>query len=603
MQVVRAVLVEEVLMYGKSTSILGHRHQGFFYALFFVILYLIWCPFSSASVGNVHHSAHASEPAGESSHSPENPVEGLLRSLVHPVDAPSFTIETGEVYHLKSVPRYKSPLGKRVLVLDIDSRPMTNAGGGVFHKAALKWQGLDPMAAGILSHHLYAKIHGYDYQFIRAPKYADRGETWPKVPMLKKALESHEIVVFLDQDAMFHYPTLPLEWLLNYWNHTAETRLMLAIDPDREHNGDRDGDLYPGCGRYAYVMPREQASLVGFLKKSDFSDPEDISGSPCAEANGSPVMSESQGCEGVFLRHFWMDAKKYPTVELGEGLLRYIIPAMRTMLDLPSAYSDLEKYTDDLCAFIKTPLVRQITGGIHVNDALIHNAWESLPTEWTEWWARWPDHRLAQQDLIDKIDEDAGINPADELLRARPESLGKWLSQLKALALARTQRPGPTVVFPEVLETRMKTKKIAEVARATHLIYEMCESRGINRVVDMGSGQGYLSISLAYLFPKLQVLAIDGSESQVAGSQAFADALGIPQSRLKHMVHWIDGSSTLADKVQDWAAGEKCILVGLHACGNLSEHMIRYFATIPGMDALAVTGFPSAPPCETEMSH
>lgn len=264
------------------------------------------------------------------------------------------------------------------------------------------------------------------------------------------------------------------------------------------------------------------------------------------------------------------------------------------MLDLPSAYSDLDKYTEDICSFIDTPLVRQITGGVHVNDALIYDAWDSLPAEWTQWWSRWSDHRLAQQDLIDSIAEDDGDNGTgsgdEEILRDRPESLRKWLAQLKALALTRTQRPGPAVELPEVLETRMKTKKIAEVARATKLIRDVCEARGIRRIVDMGSGQGYLSISLAYVFPELQVLAIDGSESQVAGSQAFADTLGIPQTRLQHMVHWIDGSSALADKVNTWAAGEQCILVGLHACGNLSEHMIRYFATMPCMDALAVVG-------------
>ncbi|OAR00372.1 hypothetical protein LLEC1_05374 [Akanthomyces lecanii] len=266
------------------------------------------------------------------------------------------------------------------------------------------------------------------------------------------------------------------------------------------------------------------------------------------------------------------------------------------MLQLPSTYSDLEKYTEDLCSLIDTPLVRQITGGIHVNDALIHNAWDGLPAEWTEWWSRWPDHRLAQQDLIDRIDEDGlgddvGSDAAvGEILRTRPKSLRSWLAQLKALALTRTQRPGPTVTLPEILETRMKTKKIAEVARATRLIRDVCESRRIRRVVDMGSGQGYLSISLAHLFPDLQVLAIDGSASQITGSQSFADSLGIPHSRLTHMVHWIDGSSALADKVADWAAGDGCILVGLHACGNLSEHMIRYFATMPSLDALAVVG-------------
>ncbi|ATY65718.1 RNA small subunit methyltransferase [Cordyceps militaris] len=265
------------------------------------------------------------------------------------------------------------------------------------------------------------------------------------------------------------------------------------------------------------------------------------------------------------------------------------------MLDLPGVYDDLKTYTDHLCNFINTPLVRQITGGIHVNDALIYDAWGGLPLEWTEWWSRWPDHRLAQQDLIDGIDEDDmrtyGCDSTEaEILSARPTSLGSWLAQLKGLALTRTQRPGQSIALPEVLEARMKTKKMAEVARATRLIRDICESRGITRVVDMGSGQGYLSITLAYLFPDLQVLAIDGSETQVTGSQAFADTLGISHDRLTHMVHWIDGSSTLADKVRDWSAGEKCILVGLHACGNLSEHMIRYFATGHCMDALAVVG-------------
>ncbi|OAA53548.1 RNA small subunit methyltransferase [Cordyceps fumosorosea ARSEF 2679] len=265
------------------------------------------------------------------------------------------------------------------------------------------------------------------------------------------------------------------------------------------------------------------------------------------------------------------------------------------MPDLPSAYNDLEKYTEDLCSFIDTTLVRQITGGIHVNDALIYNAWDRLPTEWTEWWSRWPDHRLAQQNLIDSIGEDDTSHAhenayTDGGIIGRPESLGNWLARLKALALTRTQRPGQSVILPEVLQTRMKTKKVTEVSRATKLIHDLCEARGIRHVVDMGSGQGYLSISLAYLFPELQVLAIDGSESQVAGSQAFTDSLGISNRRLTHMVHWIDGSSALADKVQAWSAGERCILVGLHACGNLSEHMIRYFAEISCIDALAVVG-------------
>lgn len=265
------------------------------------------------------------------------------------------------------------------------------------------------------------------------------------------------------------------------------------------------------------------------------------------------------------------------------------------MPTLPSSYSDLQTYTDHLCDFITSPLVRQITGGIHVNDALIYNAWENLPQEWTDWWSIWPDHRLAQQDLIRSIDEEvepeSGAPEKQPLpTQSRPKSLDDWLRTMKSLALPRSQHPGPTISLPEALTARMKPKKIAEISRAVAYVQGICQSKGIDRVIDMGSGQGYLSISLAYLFPHLRILSIDGSESQLAGSQSFATSLGIEESRLKHVHHWIDGSSSLAAEIQDWADGEKCMLVGLHACGSLSEHMLRYFTTVPCIEALAVVG-------------
>lgn len=265
------------------------------------------------------------------------------------------------------------------------------------------------------------------------------------------------------------------------------------------------------------------------------------------------------------------------------------------MISLPPSYDCIETYTSDLCDFISSPLIRQITGGIHVNDSLIQDAWGSLPKEWTAWWSSWPDHRLAQQNLIDSIDEEAGAQmemneQLTKLVENRPESLTEWLRSIKSLALPRKQRPGESVTLPESLTARMTPKKIAEVSRAAAYIHQVCQSKGINRVIDMGSGQGHLSIRLAYLFPDLKVLSIDGSKSQVAGSKATAAALNIPDNRLEHMEHWIDGSPALADCIEKWAEGESCILVGLHACGSLSEHMLRYFTTIPCIKALGVVG-------------
>ncbi|KAF6822647.1 hypothetical protein CPLU01_11891 [Colletotrichum plurivorum] len=266
------------------------------------------------------------------------------------------------------------------------------------------------------------------------------------------------------------------------------------------------------------------------------------------------------------------------------------------MISLPESYTHIEEYGNDLLDFVETPLVRQISGGIHVNDALIYNAWEALPSEWTDWWSSLPDHRLAQQDLIDSIEESAAAEAriddtsATERLRGRPESLSRWLNKLQALSLPRVQRTTQIINLPEVLTSRMKTKKIAEVSTAVAYIRSVCKTNNITHIVDMGSGQGYLSVALAYLFPELRILAIDGSESQIAASKACAASLEVPESRIQHLVRYIDGTPPLAKEIAVWAVGERCMLVGLHACGNLSEHMLRYFTTTPFITCLGAVG-------------
>ncbi|KAI8235445.1 Protein RRNAD1 [Colletotrichum sp. SAR 10_96] len=265
------------------------------------------------------------------------------------------------------------------------------------------------------------------------------------------------------------------------------------------------------------------------------------------------------------------------------------------MIDLPGDYLNADEYAENLMEFINTPLVQQITGGIHVNDALIYNAWEALPPEWTSWWSSLPDHRLAQQDLIDSIDESTDTTTTkvnDRKLKpipGRPDSLKTWLEIIRSLSLPRTQRAVPRISLPEVLTARMKTKKIDEVSIATAYIQGVCQANNITRIIDMGSGQGYLSVSLAYLYPNLHVLAIDGSESQIAASTSCAASLGI-EDRIQHLLRYIDGTGPLADEIAAWAGGEKCMLVGLHACGNLSEHMLRYFTTIPFIEVLGAVG-------------
>jgi len=91
-------------------------------------------------------------------------------------------------------------------------------------------------------------IHGYDYKFIRAPDYPDRWGTWVKVPMMKQALRHTTSSFSWTRTSCSITHIFPLEWLLNYWNITAETLVAMAIDPDEPQNYDSRGNRLVNTG-------------------------------------------------------------------------------------------------------------------------------------------------------------------------------------------------------------------------------------------------------------------------------------------------------------------------------------------------------------------
>lgn len=121
-------------------------------------------------------------------------------------------------------------------------------------------------------------------------------------------------------------------------------------------------------------------------------------------------------------------------------------------------------------------------------------------------------------------------------------------------------------------------------------INHICKTYGITRVVDIGSGQGYLSLTLAAVC-ELRVLAIDGSAKQIEGSRAAARQAGLVEGdQITHLTRFVTGTDELGAEIETWAAGQKCLLTGLHACGSLSEHMIRLSTSVQCISRLAVVG-------------
>ena len=91
---------------------------------------------------------------------PTPAMDQLLRTMYRPnimsVTEPSFTDENGTVYSITGQPEFKKSLGKKLLILDVDTRNMS-AKGRMLDEEGVQWPGVQPMTAGILSHYLYCK--------------------------------------------------------------------------------------------------------------------------------------------------------------------------------------------------------------------------------------------------------------------------------------------------------------------------------------------------------------------------------------------------------------------------------------------------------------
>lgn len=217
-------------------------------------------------------------------------------------------------------------------------------------------------------------IHGYDYRLIRAPNYDGRHGTWVKVPMIKEALKTHEIVVFMDADAVFMYPHMPLEWLLSLWNFTPSTLIAMANDPDSERNRDNKGKVmlntgfvvaqqsnrtqdlfdrwdrcptgkrYKDCGRWDKDWAHEQAAFSNHVRYDYTKNENDIRTIPCMDGNGAPYIGDKT-CGGVFIRHHWF-RKDDPVKQIRESILDLVLRRMHTHFHAQKGEYYLDAHTE-----------------------------------------------------------------------------------------------------------------------------------------------------------------------------------------------------------------------------------------------------------------
>jgi hypothetical protein len=146
----------------------------------------------------------------------------------------------------------------------------------------------------------------------------------------------------------------------------------------------------------------------------------------------------------------------------------------------------------------------------------------------------------------------------------------------------------------EILNRRVKHKKRHEIVRLSQMARQVLDLLpDCNTIVDCGSGQGHLSriLSLCYGY---NVISIEADSHNICGAvklddKALATLLRYKLTETSHSIrpqkvnYMLNKTSSVNEVTRN---SKNHVLIGLHACGSLSQIILKQFATSDEAKAL-----------------
>ena len=161
----------------------------------------------------------------------------------------------------------------------------------------------------------------------------------------------------------------------------------------------------------------------------------------------------------------------------------------------------------------------------------------------------------------------------------------------------------------------MNPKKQHEVLHMSPLAMHKIKQHNIDQVIDFGSGKGYLPEHIALCSPGTSVVGIDKSEQNTAGAlkrNNLMSKLWYPLHKKNNPVSSTDGQnlnhyvpltielkaehadehfvSTIAKETHFLQSNRDTMLVGLHACGDLTSYLLQTFVLCGRLKCLVSVG-------------
>jgi len=223
----------------------------------------------------------------------------------------------------------------------------------------------------------------------------------------------------------------------------------------------------------------------------------------------------------------------------------------------------------------------------------VHNLWNGVPTEWLSVLDGCSDEELQQLGTTTIMKEDW------------PLSFKEFIQRSQLLSVARkTSEKFSGPVPDEFMVLKMNQKKVHEVVRLSKFASIVCKYLGIETVVDIGAGEGYVSHFLARE-EHLHVIATEGNahfaETGNQRIQRVNKMLSQRDAKRKtdtstecqsetciknedelspHFLTYILNRSNLNEfqnLISPLISGSDFALLGLHACGNLTLMLLDLF--------------------------
>lgn len=254
--------------------------------------------------------------------------------------------------------KWTKPLGKRLLIVDIDTRVPTDGNQILNPSNKIDWDTLQSGGTGLVSHaitnhYLYSLIHGYEYRYYQALNIPDHYPTWIRPHIFKQLLPDYDFIVAMDADVVVSHLEVPLEWMFNRWGIEEHTSMALPHDTEEFKDGktlkpsegilrliitgksistdskgvpvlnggfiiSRNNPLtfemlgawancttearYPGCARWKGEWSHEQRAFSEYIRYDFGKVPKTIVGIPCDDAMGYPDFkkeNEAKGNRGI----------------------------------------------------------------------------------------------------------------------------------------------------------------------------------------------------------------------------------------------------------------------------------------------------------------